>query len=168
VAAFPLTLFAERAPSKAATEEAAQMHSVQELENDLRMDPIDATPADLAEFLIYDAIATLPQKAMMCASVDGTDPPAALLQLLQQHDTRIVPASECVYVMNATRASFHKPTGRTAFFVEVSAFSTLSDGTHKIKTAIRHHGKWADYKTLEVAKQMGGWTVVKVKAHWVS
>jgi hypothetical protein len=37
-----------------------------------------------------------------------------------------------------------------------------------IKTAIRHHGKWADYKTLEVAKQMGRWTVVKVKTRWVS
>jgi hypothetical protein len=119
IAALPLTNFAEPAPSKAAVGDVGQMPSVQELENDLKMDPIDATPADLAEFLIYDAIATLPQKAMMCASIDGTDPPAALLQLLQQHDTRIVPASQCVYVMDGTKASFHKPTGRTAFFVEV-------------------------------------------------
>lgn len=68
-----------------------------------------------------------------------------------------VPASECTYVMDVSKGSYHQGTGREAILIDVESSITRSE----VKYVSRHNGRWGVRVTLRVKQDDGKWRVVQ-------
>lgn len=127
------------------------------------------TPDNLATMLfIEQASVNLPKEAALCLEVDGKDVKSSLLDALRQKDERFVISSDCQGVSDVSKGSYHKQTGKPAFFISVSKFRTLGNNEAEIQLDVIHNGLWGDYKTLMVREIEGRWSVIKIISHLAS
>lgn len=125
-------------------------------------------PDDLAKFLFLTQLGDMPDNAVVCPSFAWKPIPAALLQSLQVADSRFVRAVECVKVMDVRIGSYHRPSGRHAYFFSIRDFRMLADGRAVAKIDQYFNGKWATYETVEVRESAGQWSLVRIFDRWQS
>ena len=114
-------------------------------------------PAELAEVAILEEMNGIPKDFVSCVSVNGKDADPDLLNRLSKTDRSFVPASECTYVMDVSKGSYHQGTGRKAILIDVESNITRSE----VKYVSRHNGKWGVRVTLRVKQDDGKWRVVE-------
>jgi hypothetical protein len=85
-------------------------------------------PDDLAKFLFLTQLGDMPDNAVVCPSFAWKPIPAALLRSLQVADSRFVRADECVKVMDVRIGSYHRPSGKHAYFFSIHDFRMLAAG----------------------------------------
>lgn len=100
-----------------------------------------------------------------CLAVDGKDASRAVLQGLGSARQTVVPASQCVRLVDEERGSFHRGSGREASIVEVTTFRPSARDAGTIEFSAYHHRMYASYKTLEVRRGANGWAVTKTLKH---
>jgi hypothetical protein len=122
------------------------------------------TPADLAELAIRAELRDAPGDSVLCISVDGADAPTPLLHDLAKTGRKFVPASECVYVMDTNRGSYHRPSGQSATLIDVTANASRTE----VKYVSEHHGKWGMSVTLKVKQMDGQWRIVDTVDRWAN
>jgi hypothetical protein len=125
-------------------------------------------PDDLAKFLFLTQLGDMPDNAVVCPSFALKPISAALLQSLQVADNRFVRVEECVKVMDVRIGSYHRPSGRHAYFFSIHDFRMLADGRAVAKIDQYFNGKWATYETVEVRESAGQWSLVRIFDRWQS
>lgn len=103
----------------------------------------------------------VPERFVVCVSVDGIDAGAAFLSSLKDTGRTIVPASKCTWVLDVDKGSYYRDPATKAFFVDVTSNAEDSE----VEYTGRHHGRWAIFRTIAVAKKNGEWIVVRVIRH---
>lgn len=119
-----------------------------------------ATPAALAQAVFAHQLAEADQTTQ-CLRVDRRDAPRKLLTALARPGLRLLPASQCVEVADEEQGSRARD-GQPAELIEVRAFRPSSADAGTIEYSAYHHRLAAAYKTLEVKRVDGRWTVVRV------
>jgi hypothetical protein len=115
-----------------------------------------STPAELSELVLRTEIPEIPEDFVVCVSVDERDATESLLSRLRSSTRVVVPASECEWVLDTTKGSFHRASGRKAMLVDVSANLHRDE----VEYVGRHHGMWAVRLTLKVKVDNGSWRIV--------
>ncbi|MEH6421859.1 hypothetical protein [Pseudomonas sp. CGJS7] len=120
---------------------------------------IAATPAALAQAVFAQQLNEADQTTQ-CLRVDRRDAPRKLLTALARPGLRLLPYSQCVEVADENKGSLARD-GQPAELIEVHAFRPTSVDGGTIEYSAYHHRLAAVYKTLEVKRVGGAWTVVK-------
>jgi len=123
------------------------------------------TPEALAIELLSQEIQERKGDSVFCIQVDGKDASQSVLAAIQTEDRTVVVGSECEPVVDTSKGSYHKATGRSALLMSVEKFHSTKDGTADVDLNLYHNGLWAIYKTLEVRKSRNSWVVIRVKRH---
>lgn len=118
-----------------------------------------ATPQALAQAVFAQQLSEAGQRTQ-CLRVDRRDAPRKLIAALPTVDLRLLPASQCIEVADEEQGSRSRD-GQPAELVEVHAFRPTSKDAGTIEYSAYHHRSSAVYKTLEVKRIDGRWTVVK-------
>ena len=114
-------------------------------------------PTELAEVAILEEMEGIPKDFVSCISVNGKDADPDLLSRLSKTGRSFVAASECTYVMDVSKGSYHQSTGSKAILIDVESNITFSE----VKYVSRHNGKWGVRVTLKVKQGDGKWRVVE-------
>lgn len=122
------------------------------------------TPVDLAKLAILAEMRDAPGDSVLCISVDRADASPQLLGALAKAGRKFVPASECVYVMDTNRGSYHRPSGQSATLIDVTANASRTE----VKYVSKHHGKWGMGVTLKVKQIDGHWRIVDTVDRWAN
>jgi len=85
-------------------------------------------PDEFAKFLFLTQLGDMPDNAVVCPTFASKPIPDVLLQSLQVVDSRFVRADQCVKVMDVRVGSYHRPSGRHAYFFSIQDFKMLGDG----------------------------------------
>jgi hypothetical protein len=120
---------------------------------------VAATPEALAQTVFAQQLAEADQTTQ-CLRVDRRDAPRKLLNALARNGLRLLPYSQCVEVADEEKGSIARD-GAPAELIEVHAFRPTSKDAGTIEYSAYHHRLAAAYKTLEVKRVGGKWTVVK-------
>lgn len=137
----------------------------------LQTHPLDgsvaAVPQALAAAVFTQELAKAPKVDVLCLSIDGRDPTTGLVQGMQEAlaGRSVVAASECVRNPNEDVGSSHRPSGKPAQMVDVTAFRPTTRESGTIQYTAYHHRMSASYKTLEVKLADGRWQVVRTVKH---
>jgi hypothetical protein len=116
-------------------------------------------PRDLARAVLLEELGQLDGVRagfVLCVSVDSVDADAGTLALLRKVYPDVVRGSECQWMMDTSKGSFHRTSGRPAMLVNVFGYKRSGE----IEFEARHHGKWGTMKTLQVRHESSGWRVV--------
>lgn len=70
--------------------------------------------------------------------------------------------------MDVGIGSYHRPSGRHAYFFSIHDFGMLADGRAVAKIDQYFNGKWATYETVEVRESAGQWSLVRIFDRWQS
>lgn len=122
------------------------------------------TPEDLAELAIRAEMRDAPDDSVLCISVDKADAAPQLLHALAKTGRKFVPASECVYVMDTNRGSYHRPSNQSATLIDVTANVSKTE----VKYVSKHHGKWGMGVTLKVKQIDGQWRIEDAVDRWAN
>lgn len=120
---------------------------------------VAATPDALARAVFAQQLAEADQLTQ-CLRVDRHDASRKLLSALTRQGLRLLPYSQCVEVADEDKGSVARD-GQPAELIEVHAFRPTSKDSGTIEYSAYHHRLAAAYKTLEVKRVGGVWTVVK-------
>lgn len=119
------------------------------------------TPHSLAQVVLKEQIADADDglaEFVLCITVDSKDADSALLASLQDANKTVVPGSECVWVMDPSKGSYHRPSRRKAMLLDVSMLPSRQE----VEYEARHSGKWGTFRTLQVTEEQGHWKVIKM------
>lgn len=119
-----------------------------------------AVPQALAQAVFAAQLAEADQ-ATQCLRVDRRDASRKLLTALARPGLRLLPGSQCVEEADEDRGS-RAADGQAAELAEVRAFRPTSADAGSVEYSAYHHRSSAVYKTLEVKRVGGRWTVVRV------
>ncbi|MGO1068479.1 hypothetical protein [Lysobacter sp. CA199] len=120
---------------------------------------VAATPQALAQAVFAQQLAEADQ-ATQCLRVDRADATRKLLNALARPGLRLLPYGQCIEVADEDKGSMARD-GQAAELIEVHAFRPTSKDGGRIEYSAYHHRLAAVYKTLEVKRIGGKWTVVK-------
>ena len=123
------------------------------------------TPEALAIKLLSQEIQKRESFGVFCIQVDGKDAPQSVLTAIQTESRTVVVGSECEPVVDTSKGSYHKATGRSALLMSVEKFQPAQDGNADVDLKLYYNGLWAVYKTLEVRKTGNSWVIIRVKSH---
>lgn len=121
---------------------------------------VAATPDALASTVFAQQLAEADQPTQ-CLRIDRRDAPRKLLTALARPGLRLLPMSQCVEIADEDQGSRARD-GKPAELIQVHAFRPTSVDGGTIEYTAYHHRLAAVYKTLEVKRVGGQWTVVKV------
>ncbi|MFK3649914.1 hypothetical protein ACI2IY_15990 [Lysobacter enzymogenes] len=119
---------------------------------------VAATPRALA-LAVFAAQLSEAAEPTQCLRLDRADAPRVLLAALAQPKLRLLPASQCEEI--ADDAGSRARDGQPAEVVEVGAFRPTSKDGGTIEYSAYFNRSVAVYKTLEVKRVGGKWSVVK-------
>ena len=80
-----------------------------------------SVPSEVAAVVLRDQLRQVEaiDEFVACVSVDGNDADERTLELLRTVHRDVVPGSECEWVLDVSKGSVHKPSGRKAMLVNV-------------------------------------------------
>jgi hypothetical protein len=116
------------------------------------------TPDSLAELVLREMMDEIPSDFVACVSIDGLDADETLLRTLRGSTRVVVPASECVWVLDANKGSYEKASGRKAMLIN----ARVNLARDEVEYIARHHGRWATMITLRVKEEQGRWKIMEV------
>lgn len=109
---------------------------------------------------VFDQQLAEADQLTQCLRVDRADASRKLLNALARPKLRLLPASQCVEESDEEQGS-RALDGQPAELIQVHAFRPSSADAGTIEYTAYHHRLQAVYKTLEVKRVEGAWTVVK-------
>jgi hypothetical protein len=125
-------------------------------------------PTQVAELVLAAQIDENPDDFVLCIKISGSDAPPQVLAKLQRVGRTIVPGSECRWVVQPDRGSYHKKSKRPAYILDLAHPKWISPSSLTVEVESQHHGKWANGRTVELALVSGQWRIVGVSNEWVS
>ena len=124
------------------------------------------TPPEVARLVLNREIDGAPANVVLCIKVDGHDPTAEMLAALHRKDRTIVAASECRYVKDVERGSYHIKTKRPAHFLSVSDPEWQSPTALQVQALESYHGLWARHWIVGLVSVDGKWQITTFHEDW--
>lgn len=116
------------------------------------------TPPELAQLVLRQELEKIPAEFVVCVAIDDHDADAAMLRDLGQPNRTLVPASECEWVRDVSKGSYHRASGKKAMLLSVTSNASRTEAD----VVARHSGLWATTTKLKVSESGGAWRIVSV------
>jgi hypothetical protein len=119
---------------------------------------VKSTPPELAQLVLRQELKKIPADFVVCVAIDDRDADTAALRGLGQSNRTLVPASECEWVRDISKGSYHRASGKKAMLLSVKSNASRTS----VDVVARHSGLWATTTKLKVSDSGGAWRIVDV------
>lgn len=119
---------------------------------------VRSTPLELAQVVLRQELKKIPADFVVCVAIDDRDAATAVLRGLGQSNRELVPASECEWVRDINKGSYHRASGKKAMLISVRSNASRTN----VDVVARHSGLWATTTKLKVSGNGNTWRIVEV------
>lgn len=117
------------------------------------------TPPELAQVVLWKALEKIPADFVVCVSIDDHDADvAALRSAIDRPVQTLVPASECEWVRDVSKGSYHRASGKKAVLLDIKSNPSRTE----VDVVARHSGLWGTTSKLKVSDDGGMWRILEV------